>query len=1166
MKILHFADIHLDDTNIDQVKPALQFLGQTVQEIKPDLILVPGDLVTRGKITPLQSMVLRTFFTKCANIAPIHLILGNHDIGSSISPDFVHGIMGIYGKNKQLEPPNNMEIYIKPSLKHLGDIDIGYLPYPSKHILFNELKSISYEVISEKLRTILSNFSHQRQTHPKIPLIVLFHGMVVGGSGDKDKILMPENEFVLNSSDFKADYVIAGHLHKHQVVGNVVYSGSIAPLTFAQTGFQPYCLLWEIKGSNINFEKIAIPIQHNLYSITIEETEENINNYIESKLSELTIKDSSIRIKFNLPKETMDQIDSDKLNRLLADTYQQKISCNYLRPLSIRIKGLEKVATVFQALEKYIKYLDISEIDGQKVMAVSELIEEKITETETVSHSYIPLSISWRNFKQLKEGSIDFTQSGSLICICGKNKVGKSNFADIEGFTLWKKTSKGSKIDNIIRKGQKECVTEDVFQSNNSIFKATRLFKLNPSGTVKTEFILERKIDDTDKWEIINPKNQVDAQNELEEKIGSYEFYRSSRFASQHDIARLINLKPAELKELFLNTIGVEKYLLRHEIAKSVGKNISDKIVGLENNLPLIREEIEKRNIKTKDIGKEQETLKDARIEREKTAEKLSELTKIIEETKILLEKTRIQIRELNDINVGLEELNMEEEQLQSILEYSQKELQTNKTRYYELEKTLGALTAKQDVLDATKENITDTEKQLLQLKLEREELKKILALSGDEILLKKGRVRELSILMPTIIAAERELVNIKEEHARNQEKLKLLEGLPCKDTEYMEKCELISDTLKSKNRQKALKLREKILKEQIRDAEKLKIEFDKLRREGNWDDLYNQFTRAESTQKKNQEQILALEGKLKDFNVTRLSLEEDLKEVLQLTTEFTKLGEKDWNKLYDHFTRAESTQKRITEERKKLKNRKEKLSDIGNVSNLTRQIDTSTEQKNQLDREGSQLEQKEKELLKEIATHEEHQKELESWKQKEQEVVQKLSGLKEKQNIVNVYLKAMSRDGIPYFLVEQALPSFESYVNEFLENDLCPLRIYVDSLKTLKKGEQRDEITITFEDEDGISPLSELSGFQCNALAIAERAALAKVQADYQGSQIFQYTLDEGFSPFDKENLDIARQLLKRLSNSFERFVYITHLSELEGAADTVYRIVGSKDGSIVE
>ena len=82
MKIIHIADIHWRGlTRHKEYKDSFIEFFKKAKSLSPDIVYVGGDIVhskTQG-ISPELIDCLQWWFNELAKIAPVHIILGNHD-------------------------------------------------------------------------------------------------------------------------------------------------------------------------------------------------------------------------------------------------------------------------------------------------------------------------------------------------------------------------------------------------------------------------------------------------------------------------------------------------------------------------------------------------------------------------------------------------------------------------------------------------------------------------------------------------------------------------------------------------------------------------------------------------------------------------------------------------------------------------------------------------------------------------------------------------------------------------------------------------------------------------------------------------------------------------------------------------------------------------------
>ena len=81
-KCIHISDIHFRGLKRhDEYRAVFKKFFKKARELKPDVIYIGGDIVhskTQG-ISPELIDVLNWWFTSMAEIAKVHVILGNHD-------------------------------------------------------------------------------------------------------------------------------------------------------------------------------------------------------------------------------------------------------------------------------------------------------------------------------------------------------------------------------------------------------------------------------------------------------------------------------------------------------------------------------------------------------------------------------------------------------------------------------------------------------------------------------------------------------------------------------------------------------------------------------------------------------------------------------------------------------------------------------------------------------------------------------------------------------------------------------------------------------------------------------------------------------------------------------------------------------------------------------
>ena len=85
MKIVHISDIHIKNFKYHkQYNEIFETLYAKIREVKPDIIVNTGDTAhTKLDLSPAYFEMTTKLFENLAAIAPLHIILGNHDLNLS---------------------------------------------------------------------------------------------------------------------------------------------------------------------------------------------------------------------------------------------------------------------------------------------------------------------------------------------------------------------------------------------------------------------------------------------------------------------------------------------------------------------------------------------------------------------------------------------------------------------------------------------------------------------------------------------------------------------------------------------------------------------------------------------------------------------------------------------------------------------------------------------------------------------------------------------------------------------------------------------------------------------------------------------------------------------------------------------------------------------------
>lgn len=288
MRILHTADWHIgqrlhERQRIDEHKEFLNWLLNTIQEQKVDLLLVSGDIFDTALPSAEATNLYYRFLFRLFNETDAYtvIIAGNHDSPRHLDAPKEFLKMGRIHVVGITHDPTECVVEIPADNPQIA---IAAVPYLSE----NELPHVSYESEidkQERYRERLKSFYQDCVSNmsKNIPKILMGHLFVQGGCvGDSERNIQIGGATAIEANDFpdNADYVALGHLHRPQSIKGkeypIQYAGSPIPLRFNEASYEKKVFLLEFSEDNnlIRNDKINIPVFKEL--ITLEGDENHI--------------------------------------------------------------------------------------------------------------------------------------------------------------------------------------------------------------------------------------------------------------------------------------------------------------------------------------------------------------------------------------------------------------------------------------------------------------------------------------------------------------------------------------------------------------------------------------------------------------------------------------------------------------------------------------------------------------------------------------------------------------------------------------------------------------------------------------------------------------------------------------------------------------------------
>jgi len=594
MKIAHISDIHVRNYKYHhEYREVFQQLFEKLKELKPDIIVNTGDTAhTKSILSPEYFNLTSWLFTSLAEIAPLHMILGNHDcnVKNSSRLDAITPI------TEALEDSN---IHFHKLTK---EVDVG------ENIVLNVL-------------SILDQDKWSAPSDPDKTNIALYHGAVAGSKTDTGWI-MEHGEIDIDFLE-NFDYGLLGDIHRtNQIVddhGKARYPGSLIQQNFGESLDKGF-LLWDIKDKEnftCDFHQLINPKPFVTINLTPKgRIPKGLNPPAGARLRLVSSDNQSIEI-----------------FRKAVDIAKKRFKPESISFLN-RAHGGERIS-----VEKEVGYAVHENLRDQSVQEklITEYLKEYNVDEETLNEIYTlnaqyntlaeagedtTRNVSWKikNFKwdnlfnYGEDNELDFTKLAGTVGIFGKNYSGKSSVVDSLLYTIYNNTSKNIRKNyNIINEHKEQGSGEVEIEVGNKTYKISRqsdkyVKKLKGQVTNEAKTDVEFACTDNvlNRAYNFNSTERHGTDKNIKKIFGSLEDFLLTSMSSQLGSMQFINEGSTRRKEILAKFLDLEFFEKKFKLAK-------DESTGLKGALRRLEEKEYDEEISTarKDIfNNEADTLK----------------------------------------------------------------------------------------------------------------------------------------------------------------------------------------------------------------------------------------------------------------------------------------------------------------------------------------------------------------------------------------------------------------------------------------------------------------------------------------------------------------------------------------------------------------------------
>lgn len=574
MKICHIADVHWRALiRHDEYRKVFEALKNSVCQKGVDVIFIGGDIYhtkTSG-LSPEYIESIACWFRDLSSVAPVHVILGNHD-GNLVNL--------------------TRQDAVSPIVAALNSDRIFLYKKSGSYPLSAEIDLCVFSVFD------LEGWKNVSPTKGKIN-IACYHGPLKGAKTDEGW----EIDSDLKVEDFKDyDFALLGDIHTKQYMDYrickdggtrpwIAYPGSTIQQNYGETIDGHGYLLWDIRSSeDYDVEFIEIPNDHPFVTLDWEGDVKKIAQKYPEKSR------FRIRSQAYIPQKEAREITNWLRNRGALEVVfkvERDIDRTALQEESKKlVSDIRNVDALLDYMKKYAEHAthqfsvdDWSEIE--KIVRSS--IKGLDIEGDIVRHIKWSLkNVEWDNLFSYGESNvIDFSKMNGIVGILGPNRVGKSSLIGMMTYAMFNTTDRGS-IKNVamvnerkmhgVVKADLTTAQGDYYLERQTVKKENRKGEL---GAVTTLNFYSKNSDDLSD---LNGEQRNDTEKVIRRLIGSFDDFAMTGLSRQGDLNRFINEGSTQRKSILTRFLDLDFLEKLYESVKLEMSNVKYMTKGLYEN------------------------------------------------------------------------------------------------------------------------------------------------------------------------------------------------------------------------------------------------------------------------------------------------------------------------------------------------------------------------------------------------------------------------------------------------------------------------------------------------------------------------------------------------------------------------------------------------------
>ena len=549
-KILHVSDTHvLLNKRHDEYREVFQQIYDLARKQQVTHIVHTGDLFhSKLQLTPECVSLAVEFLRNLADIAPVYMICGNHDLSLK--------------STKRLDS-------ITPIIEAIKSDRIHY---------FRNSGEYNFEDVTFGAFSMLDPDNYPQVSDPTKINIALYHGSISGVVTDSGYIISHGD---CDVSIFKNyDYALLGDIHiSNQKVddeGRVRYAGSTIQQNFAED-INKGVLIWDIKDKN-NF----IVTEH-LFACPKPFITLDLDN--EGRFEEWRKLPPQSRIRL----QTFYNLTADRVKNAL-DAVKSKYrpeSVTFVSKALTNKENLAKVSNLSRAMNlrdisvqeeliaEYLKQYNADPAMLERVYELNRRLNSQVESSEEVGRNinWKLKSLEWDNlFNYGEDNCIDFTKLNGVVGIHGKNFSGKSSSMDALLYTLFNTTSKNNRKNlNIINQNREKGrgrATLEIDGNEYVIERTSEKYTKKSKGMEIVEAKTDVKFCMSDQSSL-DGIDRNDTDKTIRKYLGSVDDFMLTGFATQFSAQSFIAEGSTNRKAILAKFLDLDLFEAKFKAAKS---------------------------------------------------------------------------------------------------------------------------------------------------------------------------------------------------------------------------------------------------------------------------------------------------------------------------------------------------------------------------------------------------------------------------------------------------------------------------------------------------------------------------------------------------------------------------------------------------------------------